>query len=89
LRFPSSLSTNPLLSFSYEMLCLGVMLSGVGLFAAGPVLDVLLCNVFGNPWGNLLTLAFGGCDIAYFGLFLFVRAEEKRKGRAVVKKKKA
>ena len=52
---------------SLSVVCLGVLI-----FGAGPVADRFLCwadNVAGGwGWGNMLVPAFGGCDIAFWGL---------------------
>jgi hypothetical protein len=56
------------------------------MFAASPIADADLCARFGNPWGNMLTPAFFGCDLAFIGLLLFVQAQ--RAGRATRKDKK-
>jgi hypothetical protein len=72
---------------SYKSFCLSIVLLGAAIFGVSPVSDVLLCEVVGNPWGNLLTPAFLGCDIAFLGLWMFVKAE-MREEEAVTKKEK-
>lgn len=64
---------------------LGLALTGVGMFLLAPVADQFLCDFVGNPYGNLLTPAFVGCDLAFLGLIWYVisggQAEPKRKVR--------
>ena len=80
--------------FSSKFLSLSVVLLGVGIFVAAPVLDAELCRYVPSPFGNLLTPAFLGCDVAFLGLYLYVRCEgsekdgEKGKAKAEEKKKK-
>ena len=86
LVIPTVLSPGGLLS--YKACCLSIVLLGAGLFGISPVSDVLLCEVLGNPWGNLLSPAFLGCDIAFLGLLMFVKAEIGEEARATKMKKR-
>ena len=49
-----------------------IVVVGVSIFAAGPGLDKYLCRaeklLGGWGWGNMLVPAFGGCDLAFWGL---------------------
>ena len=74
---------------SYKFFCLAIVLFGAAMFAIAPVADAGLCVAFGNPWGNLLSPGFLGCDIAFAGLLLYVKAESAGVKKANSKKKKA
>ncbi|GMI33917.1 hypothetical protein TrRE_jg12457 [Triparma retinervis] len=65
---------------SGKFLCLSAALLGAGMFAAGPAVDKDACRRWGNPWGNLMTMAFLGCDVAFAGIAGYLRLEGVEKG---------
>ncbi|GMI01981.1 hypothetical protein TrVE_jg11489 [Triparma verrucosa] len=60
-----------LLSGTY-LNCLLPSLNGLALFIVSVPLDSTLCDILGSPYGNLLTPAFIGCDVAFAGLIGYV-----------------
>ena len=52
-------------------------LNGLALFVAAAPVDSTLCYYLGNPFGNLLTPAFVGCDMAFAGLVWYVVVKEE------------
>lgn len=51
-------------------------LNGLAMFIAAAPADAMLCDLLGNPYGNLLTPAFVGCDLAFGGLIGYVIAKD-------------
>lgn len=48
-----------------------LVLGGAAMLVWSIPLDAVLCGYLGNPFGNLLTPAFLGCDIAFLGLLYY------------------
>lgn len=70
-----------------QLKALAVVCGGVAIFAAGPPMDRFLCRVdtIAGGWGlgNMLVPAFGGCDLAFWGLANYMDLKERKqdKGR--------
>jgi hypothetical protein len=62
-----------------------VVVIGASMFAGGVLLDKYLCSaeqfVGGRGWGNMLVPAFGGCDLAFWGLARYLDLVNDRSGQ--------
>lgn len=74
-----SVTTNRWARGAKETVSAMLVLGGASMLLWSIPLDAVLCGYLGNPFGNLLTPAFLGCDIAFLGLLYYAVRDPKRK----------